>query len=332
MEESWQAFFNVNPLSAMQQTTNPSLQYFIQRDLLDQDPGSVEQLWTLPDVVRLLKKQLNSGAWPDPRYKQHIDSPTNYLVLETYRNLGILIELFGLNKSHPQIQQAAEYLFSTQTAEGDFRGIYGTQYSPNYGAGVLELLVKAGYREDERIYRAFQWFISHPQNEGGWTAPIQTQGIKMYECEEIMRHTEALQFESTKPFSHSITGIVLRAFAAHPKYRDHPSAKKAGELITHRFFKADKYSSRQAVTYWTKYSFPFWWFDLISVLDALALMGFPKDHPRINRALNYFKTEQHPSGIWKFYILKNQSQSDLNSWLSYVLCRAIKRIYQNSTK
>ena len=329
MQESWQAFLRVDPLPALQKTTNPALQYFIQRDLLDQNPGPLEQLWTLPDVGRLLKKQLSSGAWPDPLHKKHSNSPTNYLLLETYRNLGVLIELYSLNNTHPQIQQAAKYLFSTQTAEGDFRGMYGTQYSPNYCAGVLELLVKAGYVEDERIHRAFHWFLSHQQNGGGWTLPMQAHGVKLYESEEVMRRPEIYPFEPTKPFSHSVTGIVLRAFAPHPLYRVHPDAKKAAELIAHRFFKADKYSFRKTAAYWTKYSFPFWWSDLISVLDALALMGFSKDHPRINHALNYFKTEQQPTGTWKYYILKNQSQSDLSGWLSFVLCRVIKRFYQH---
>ena len=332
MQKSWRAFFNVDPVPALQQTTNPALQFFIKRDLLDQNPGAVEQLWTLPEALRIFKKQLNSGAWPDPRQTKHIDSPTNYLLLETYRNLGVLIELYGLNNKHPQIRQAAEYIFSTQEAEGDFRHIYGTQYSTNYTSGILELLVKAGYVEDKRIHRSFQWLLSHQQMKGGWTLPLQTHGIKIYESEEIMRYPEVYSFELEKPFSHSVSGIVLRAFAAHPHFRSHPDAKKAAELITHRFFRADKYSFRKEAACWTKFSFPFWWMDLISVLDALALMGFSINHPQISRALNYFKTEQQANGSWKFYILKNKSLPDLPSWISFILCRASKCLYANGSR
>lgn len=39
--------------------------------------------------------------------------------------LGELIEKYGFNRNHHQIQDAAEYFFSCQTSEGDFRGIYG---------------------------------------------------------------------------------------------------------------------------------------------------------------------------------------------------------------
>jgi hypothetical protein len=137
MKESWRSFFKFDPLPLLQKITNPALQYFIKRDLLDQDPGAVNQLWTLPMVERILKKQLDSGAWPDQHPTKHNDTHTNYLLLETYRNLGVLIELYGLNKTHSQIRQAAEYIFTTQTPEGDFRGIYGNQYSINYSSGIL---------------------------------------------------------------------------------------------------------------------------------------------------------------------------------------------------
>jgi hypothetical protein len=332
MQESWRSFFKFDPLPFLQKIINPALQYFIQRDLLDQVSGPVDQLWMLPAVEKILKKQLESGAWPDQHPTKHKDTHTNYLLLETYRNLGVLIELYGLNNTQSKIRQAAEYILAAQTPEGDFRGIYGNQYSTNYSSGILELLVKGGFVEDERIHRAFRWLLAHQQDEGGWTLPMQTYGAKTYEWEQVMHNPEILSFEPDKPFSHVITGIVLRAFAAHPKYRNHPDARKAGELITARFFREDKYSARKDASYWTAFSFPFWWTDLISVLDALALMGFSKNDSRIGRALNYFRKEQQATGSWKFYVLKNKSLSDLPSWLSFVLCRMIKRFYANNNR
>ena len=47
-----------------------------------------------------------------------------------------------------ELEKAAEFLFQRQTTEGDFRGIYGTQYSPNYSAAIMELLIKSGYSDD----------------------------------------------------------------------------------------------------------------------------------------------------------------------------------------
>ena len=327
MKDSWLSFLKYNPLPALKQTTNPALSYFIRRDLLDETLDPIEKLWTLPEALNLLRHQQESGAWPDQHPKKHINSPTNYLLLETYRNIGILIELYGFNRAHPSIEKAAEFIFSAESSEGDFRGIYGNQYSPNYSAGILERLVKAGYIDDDRVHRAFQWFLSNQQRGGGWTLPMQTHEVKTPDWKTIMNSPTIYPFEPEKLFSHSVTGIVLRAFAAHPQYRNHPGAIKAANLITQRFFLPDKYTFRKNASYWKKYSFPFWWADLISVLDALSLMKLPKENRGIARALDYFKAEQLANGMWSLDILKNKSLPDLQLWLNFVLCRFIKRFF-----
>jgi len=327
MSQSWLDFLKHNPLSILTSINNPSLNYFVRRDLLNENPGNIEQLWNLPYAQKILNKQLINGAWPDKQKAKHEGQITNYLLLETYRNLGVLVEIFGFNKFHSSIQRAAEYIFSTQTKEGDFRGIYGTQYSPNYSGGLLELLVKAGFHEDPEIKKCFQWFISNVQIEGGWTLPLLTHGYKIYEMDPIFRNQHLLPFQPEKPFSHFITGIVIRAFAAHPLYRKNLIALRAGELLISRFFKPDEYSARKAPKQWESYSFPFWWHDLISVLDSLALMGFSKDNPRIRFALNHYQSIQKLNGLWDLYILKSKSLPDLKYWIIFILCRILMRFF-----
>ncbi len=95
---------------------------------------------------RLVRKQKDNGTWPYRGARHtYLRSADNYDQLETYRMVGELVEKFGMTRDHSAMRQAAEYLFSYQTNEGDFRGIYGTQYSPNYSAAIMELLIKAGY-------------------------------------------------------------------------------------------------------------------------------------------------------------------------------------------
>jgi hypothetical protein len=316
-------------MPALLRIHNPALQYFIHRDLLDEEPGSLRSLWSMPAAFKILKKQLPAGAWPDPRQKGHVETSTNYLMVETYRNLNVLIATLGFTKEHPAIQSAVEFLFSLQHPDGDFRGVYGSQYSPNYTGGILENIVKAGYTEDERVDRAFRWFLDHQQDDGGWTLPMQTHGVKSPEANPVLAGTLVYPFQPDKVFSHMITGIVLRAFAAHPTYRSHPDAVKVGQLITTRFFRKDAYTSRQSPSFWTKYTFPFWWTDLISVLDALSMMSLSKDIPGIKKALAYFREDQQPEGTWIFSLLKNKSLPELNGWLNVALCRIIKRFFEN---
>ena len=76
------------------------------------------------------------------------------------------MELYALDKEHPLVRSAADFLFSLQTDEGDFRGIYGNEYSPNYTAGILEVLVHAGYADDVRVDKSFRWLMATRQNDG----------------------------------------------------------------------------------------------------------------------------------------------------------------------
>ncbi len=332
MQPKWAAFLKYNPLVPLQSTNNPAIQFFVQRDLLDVQGLSVEKLWTLPAVEKILRKQQPDGSWPDKNKKKHANSPTNYAVLETYRSLRVLVECFGMNKNHPAIQKAAEFMFSTQTPEGDFRGMYGIQYSTNYSGGILEYLVKAGFTQDPQIDKAFKWFVSVRQHDGGWTLPVQVAGLNSFESVEWMRHANPVEFDPSRPSAHTVTGIVIRAFANHPYYRHTPEARKAADFLVSRFFKPDKYSFRQHQSKWTKYTFPFWWNDLIGCLDALSMMAYPVDTPGVQGALQHFRKTQLPSGSWELDMLAGKTIPDISLWFDLVISRIFKRFHDQQNK
>ena len=322
-------FLKYDPRPSLQTIQSKNLRFFIDRDIFELDVGSASKLWDDPAVLKILKKQLPDGSWPDKNAKKHVDAHTNYRLVETYRNLRVLIEVFGMDRTHSAVENAVEYIFSTQTDEGDFRGIYGRQYSPNYTGGLLELIVMSGYFEDKRVDKAFHWFLKIQQKDGGWTLPMQTWDKKARDWDEYV-DKDILTFQPEKPFAHFVTGIVLRAFANHPSFSHHPDAQKAGELITTRFFKEDKYPSYKSAKTWTRYTFPFWWNDLIAVLDALAKMGFSISNAGMKRAAYYYYGEQQSTGLWNFDILQSKSLQDIPLWLNYRLCLILKQIIKKN--
>ncbi|OJF94163.1 hypothetical protein AX762_07995 [Alkalibacterium sp. 20] len=97
-----------------------------------------------------MKKQQPEGYWKYPQNRKNIQMD-NLDQYQTYRNLGKLVEMYNLDRSHSAIQKASDYFFSVQTAKGHFRGIYDKQCTPNYTAGIAELLIKAGFKENPRI-------------------------------------------------------------------------------------------------------------------------------------------------------------------------------------
>lgn len=318
----WRKELRADPIPALLSSNNIAIDFFTRRDLLDEDAGSTETLWRLPQVVKILNRQREDGYWRYPGGgKEHLRSKEDYNQLETYRILGQLVEKYSLNNQHPAIKKAAEYLFSCQTNEGDFRGIYGNQYSPNYTAAIMELLIKAGYKDDLRIISGFRWLLAIRQKDRGWAIPLRTVGIKF---NKDLMTADIIQPDLTKPSSHLVTGVVLRAFAAHEDYRKTDEAISAGELVASRLFKKDTYPDRQAVEYWTRVSFPFWFTDIVSALDSLSMMGFTVENPLINDALNRLAGMQGNDGLFELKLLKTGDR-DLKLWVCLAVCRLFKR-------
>lgn len=143
--------------AALSSVGDSAITYFTKRDILLEQVGPIETLWDSGNANRILRKQLSDGSWRYPNPNASKNNPMqDYDQLETYRQLGWLVEKFGFDNSHESIERTANYLFAKQTDEGDFRGIYGRQYTPNYTAGIMELLIKAGYWNHRRISKAFK--------------------------------------------------------------------------------------------------------------------------------------------------------------------------------
>ncbi len=319
--KNWRQELRVDPVPVIISSNNPAIKYFVRRDLLDEKVEPIETLWELPEAKKIFHKQQEDGSWQYPGGgKPHLRSQEDYNQIETYRNLGILVEKYGLQNTHPAIGKAAGFLFSKQTPEGDFRGIYGNQYSPNYSAAIMELLIKAGYDSDSRIEKGFQWLLSIRQKDGGWAIPLRTVGAKYADIVKAI----TIEPNFTKLFSHLVTGVVLRAFAASGKYRKSPEAATAGKLLASRFFKRDVYPDRNTPQYWESAPFPFWFTDIVSALDSLSLMGFTKENPNIYGALNWLKSRQEDDGLFDLKLQKGKDK-DLKFWLCLAICRLFKR-------
>jgi hypothetical protein len=324
--EKWQSLLRYDPLPQLLSSKNQAIILFTKRDLRSERSVQVETLWKLPIAVKTVERQQSDGSWKYHGGKPDIRSQQNYNQLETYRILGELVEKYGFNNKHAVIRKAADFLLKFQTSKGDFRGIYGNQYSPNYTAAITELLIKAGYENDPHTEKGFRWLLSGRQNDGGWAIASRTKNIKIAVAP---LDAEAVQPDRTRSFSHRVTGVVLRAFAAHSKYRSSSEAKAAGELLTSRFFKRDVYPDRAAVGFWTKISYPFWFTDLLSSLDSLSLLGFKMEDQQVKNAIEWFVDKHDKSGLWKGSILRGKDK-DLNLWICLAICRVLRRFCTNT--
>jgi hypothetical protein len=296
---------------------DPALAYFVRRDLLGENPGPACALWDLSEPQRLLRKQQADGSWRYPGGDPETTPGSNYATL------GVLVEKYAFAQSHPALSGAAEYIFSCQTSEGDIRGILGNQYMPYYHAAILELLIKGGYADDPRVMRGMEWLLSMRQVDGGWIVPM--QAVPSRERTRGIWPGPAVPPDRARPFSHLATGMVLRAFAAHPAYRSHPAALAAASLLKERFFLADKYNDRRGPAYWLKFQYPFWWTSLLTALDTLSRMGFPADDPSVRRGLDWFIANREQDGLWEHGYGAGKRAQSMRQWVALAVCRVFRR-------
>lgn len=321
--KAWRSHLRYDPIPLLDSASDKAIRYQVSRDLLDRDPSVVEDLWKTKQAERMLRKQQEDGSWRYPNPKEDIRSIEGYNQVETFRILSILIEKYLLNRKHPAIERAAEFLFGCQTEEGDFRGVYWNQYTPTYSAAFMELLIKAGYNDDSRIALGLDWLLSIRQDDGGWVIPFRTANLRI---KETMTRTDLVEHNRNKPFSHMVTGVVLRAFAAHPKRFRQPEIKLAGELLASRIFKADRYTDRKAPDYWTRFSFPFWFTDILSALDSLSKLGMSVENPQIREGVDWFIQNQKKHGLWDLKLVRGAGDGSQNLWVNLVVCRTLKRL------
>ena len=113
----------------------------------------------------------------------------------------------------------------------------------------------------------------------------------------------------------------------HKIYKKNHEIQKAGRLLMSRFFQNDIYSDRKDKNYWLKFSFPFWFTDLISALDSLANLEFSYEEEEIKRGLNWFVEQQDENGGWNLTMLRSKDKA-LKFWLNFLICRIFKKFYK----
>lgn len=317
-----------DPLPALLKWGDKALNYFVHRDLLEEPFWTVERLWELPDAIRLVKRQLADGSWKYEGKSQDSTPGQNYALLETYRNLRVLVELYGFTRDHPGLQKAAGYVFNCQTAEGDIRGIIGNQYMPYYHGAILELLIKAGYDDDPRVVAGLDWLLAMRQADGGWIVPAQAVPSKKRTA-EFWSAAPVLP-DRSRPHAHLATGMILRAFAVHPGYGGRAEVLTAGDRLKRRFFQADKYTDRKAPSYWLKFQFPFWWSNLLTALDTLSRLDFEKEDADIVRGLGWFIAHQEEDGLWLTGYRSGSKAEANRRWVGLAICRTLKRFHQGA--
>ena len=305
---------------------NLPILYWLKKDILEVPVDrEFKNLQKYAARIRILKNQRQNGGWCRRRYEGHPRWEKTYYIVETLRNL-LRLNDYGARRSDAGIQKAIKFLLSTQSKEGDFRGAYLNEYAPTYHALTLEVLCLYGLDKNQSVQKGFRWIIKNRQDDGGWVIPYRTidkgQLKSRYNFRAQLK-LKPVKPDTSQPFSHLVTGMVLRALAASPTWDTSKEAWRAGELVLSRFFKADKYDDRKFPTFWEEITYPFWATDILSSLDSLSKISFPFENKKIQEGLDWLLNRQNKQGYWEASSTKSSLEDHL--WVTFAILRVLKR-------
>jgi len=322
-------FMKVNPNKAIEfllARGNLPVLYWLKKDILEVPvEREYRNLQKFAARIRILESQKPNGGWCRKRYEGHPRWEKTYYIVETLQSVFKLYD-FGCIIKQGEVKKAVEFLFSTQTKEGDFRGAYLNEYAPTYHALTLEILCRFELDADKRVQKGFRWLIRHKQDDGGWVIPYRTidrEELKKRYNYEAQLKLNPVKPDKTKPFSHLVTGMALRAFAESSYWRRRKVTMETGEILLNRFFKADKYEDRRDAIFWEEICYPFWATDILSSLDSLSRIGFTLENKPIERTLEWLLKRQNSQGFWEYHHKKSSLEDHL--WVTLAVLRVLKR-------
>ena len=310
-----------DPIGPLLAADDAALRSMARRELLGETTPEINT-GELAGVRRIVARQQPDGRWKYPGGNPHIRSRAAYDQLETYRQLGVLVCKFGLDR-HASGGRSRGRIPVVVSDPG--RGL-PRDLRPPVHAELLRGHHRAPHPRRIRRQRAGRerHAMAAEHAPGRWRLGDPDENARAVpRCHVTARET--FEPDRSRPSSHLITGIVLRALAAHPGYRHSADTRRAANLVKSRFFRRDVYPDRAAPSNWLIFSYPFWWTDLLSALNSLARIGFRAGDPDIARGVAWFTGNQEPGGLWNTgHNRPKGPHSDL--WVGLAICRMLNAI------
>jgi len=301
------------------------LLFWLKKDILDVPvERESKNLRKYSMRVRILETQQPDGSWWDKRSDTPLHWERTLYRVDTLRNLYRLFD-YGCTLRDDEIQKSVDFLFSLQTKEGDFRGTVLNEYTPTFHALALEILCRYGLDKDKHVQKGFRWVLDNRQKDGGWGLYRRqpTNGNRGPAALPDGVPAQPYKPLRTQPFSHHVTGIVLRALAESPTWRKTKETRQVGALLLGCFFCDEVYGDRHFPSDWEHICYPLWNTDIVASLDTLSKIGFSPEDPTIRKGLSWILGKQNSQGIWE--CVNGKATLEDHLWATLTVLRILKR-------
>jgi len=275
-----------------------------------------------PLLQQLAERQDEDGSWGAGDL---VGSPHNRLL--TTSQALLRLGYIGFDRSQPVVASAAKYILDNQQTDGSWplpdRYTETTEKEtydmiPLQTAMPLRALAACGYPEHPQVERAYDWLLNQRLEDGTWptgTAGGNLGGVAGY---RRMPHS--------RWGCRSNTTGALCCLALHPERRHGQAAQQALDLLLGRQsqeaanlgFEVARLlgaeSFRGFFTYFAR-------FDPGLVLWLCARIGASVEDDRVNRLVDFIRSQQGPYGLWEY-----SDQPQVSRWVTYDLLISLREL------
>jgi hypothetical protein len=225
----------------------------------------------------------------------------------------------GIGRDHPRVRELAEQVFAQQRADGSFplprEGTYSMM--PLQTALPLRGLAAAGYAEDPRAERAYEWLLGQRLDDGAWPVGV-AHGQKGY----IAGYR---RLPGSRGCRANTTG-ALAALALHPKRAQSDAARVPLDLLLQRETRDEWAVGSEVarlvgveppsgfITFYAR-------FDLAFLLELAGRCGAARDDPRVDDLVEFLLTVRGENGLWQ-----HPTHPELARWLTFDILRSLRRL------
>lgn len=274
-------------------------------------------------VTELTQLQQPNGSW-NRRSLNWL--PEGNAIIATATALARM-GYFGFDAKFSPVRKAAEFLFSTQNADGSWAiGAVSEKQETTEGYAMVPLqtalplrgLAACGYATDPRCEQAYEWLLAHRLEDGAWPTGIAAGNWGRVAGYRKLPHSRWGCRSNT-------TGALI-CLAHHPKRRHSHEARRALDLLlaresreTHTLgFEVARMTGAEPVRgFFTHFAR----FDLALLLDLCWRIGADTTDARVASLVAFLKKLQGNFGLWEYTV-----RPQVSRWITFDLLRSLSRL------
>jgi Squalene-hopene cyclase C-terminal domain len=229
----------------------------------------------------------------------------------------------GLDRRHPRVAATAEFVLARQRRDGGFplhdfvreRSPYSM--IPLQTALPLRGLAAAGYAEDERVERAYDWLLAQALPDGAWPTG-RAAGHAGY--------VAGYRRLPGSPGCRANTTAALACLVLHPRHAVSEAARTALDLLLQRETRdewalgaevARLVGAEPAAGFITFYAR----FDLAFLLELASRAGASPADDRVAELIDFLLGRRGASGLWEHPVYP-----ELSRWLTFDILASLRRL------